>query len=455
MDTAVHDDYSLARVPRSARKHWFPIAVQRFGQVSALSQFLLGATLGYALNFWDAALAFLLGSLILEVVITVVGIIGQKEGMQTSLLTRWTGFGEVGSSLVGLAIAMSLIGWFGVQSAISAESLDALMPGLLPVPVWSIIFGLLVTAVVAFGFKGMQWLANITVPLFLVLVGWSVVSELSRHSITDLMSRDPAGEPMSVLAGAGIVAGGFIVGAIITSDMTRFNRTSMDVVKVTVVGITLGELVIGMAGVLLAHAAQSGNIVAIVTSAVGWVGLLIIVTGTLKINDWNLYSSVLGLVNFASTTLNKALPHLLTTLVIGVIGTLLAAFGILQGFIPFLTVLAAAFPPIAGIMVAEYFVVRKFRPQLDATRDLGTLPPTAPRVVPATIVIWLVASLAGYFLTWGIPSITALLVSFTLYVVAGKLGLVRGVGEVPTDNDSAVARAEGPLVAEPQHRTDA
>lgn len=441
MEATAHDDYSLQRVPKGARRHWFGIAVQRFGQVSALSQFLLGATLGYAMGFWDAALAFLLGSLILEVVIILVGIIGQREGMQTSLLTRWTGFGEVGSSFVGLAIAMSLIGWFGIQSAISAESLDTLMPDVMPIPAWSIIFGLAVTGVVAFGFKGMQLLANVTVPLFLVLVGWSIVSELSQHSITDLMNSAPAGEPMSVFAGAGVVAGGFIVGAIITSDMTRFNRTSGDVVKVTVVGITLGEFVIGMAGVLLAHAAQSGNIVAIVTSAVGWVGLLIIVTGTLKINDWNLYSSVLGLVNFVSTAFNRRLPHLATTIVIGVVGTLLAAFGILQGFIPFLNVLAAAFPPIAGIILAEYFVVRRFRPALDATREAGTLPASAPRIVPATLVVWLASSLVGYFVTWGIPSITALVLSFVLYVVAGKLGLVRGIGEVATDNDTAVGGA--------------
>ena len=84
--TAALDDHGLGRVPRSGRKHWFGIAVQRFGQVSALSQFLLGATLGYGMGFWDAALAFLLGSVVLEVVMCVVGIIGQREGMQTSLL---------------------------------------------------------------------------------------------------------------------------------------------------------------------------------------------------------------------------------------------------------------------------------------------------------------------------------------------------------------------------------
>ena len=49
--TAHPDDFALSRVTPEARKPWFGIAVQRFGQVSALSQFLLGATLGYSMTF--------------------------------------------------------------------------------------------------------------------------------------------------------------------------------------------------------------------------------------------------------------------------------------------------------------------------------------------------------------------------------------------------------------------
>ena len=53
---------------------------------------------------------------------------------------------------------------------------------------------------------------------------------------------------------------------------------------------------------------------------------------------------------------------------------MLAAAGILGQFTDFLIVLGVAFPPIAGIMVAEYFVVRRWRRELDATRAGGTLP---------------------------------------------------------------------------------
>lgn len=435
--TAHADDFALSRVTADAQKPWFGIAVQRFGQVSALSQFLLGATLGYAMTFGHAALALVLGSIILEVLMCIVGIIGQKEGLNTALLARWTGFGEIGASLVGLAIGISLIGWFGIQSAISAQSLNVLMPGLIPMWLWSLIFGLIVTVIVAFGFSGMQRLANFTVPLFLVLVGWSVVSELRKHPIAELLTSPAPGPSMTVWQGTAIVAGGLIVGAIITADMTRFNRSKADVIKQTVLGVSLGELVIGLSGVLLAHAAATGDIVAIVTSSIGFIGLLIVITGTLKINDWNLYSSSLGLINFISTSINKNLNRVSTTIVLGLVGSVLAAAGILSRFTEFLIVLGVVFPPIAGIMVAEYFIVRRWRGELDVTRPLGTLPNTAPRIVPATLVIWALSALAGYFVTWGIPSLVSLFLSMVLYIIAGKAGLVRGLGVARTSQAQA------------------
>src|SRR3954470_5116613 len=168
------DDYALGRVPQAARYSWWTGAVRRFGQVSALSQFLLGSTLGFGMSFWPAFWAFTLGAVVLEIVSIGVGIIGAREGLQTSLLTRWTGFGHGGSAVIGLAIGISLIGWFGVQSGVSARGLSALIGGP-PEWVWAIAFGLAVTAIVMLGFHSMAWTAYLTVPLFLALVAWSII----------------------------------------------------------------------------------------------------------------------------------------------------------------------------------------------------------------------------------------------------------------------------------------
>lgn len=425
-----HDDYALSRVPEQARYPWLSVATQRFGQISALSQFLLGATLGFGLPFWQAFLAFTLGAVLLELVAIAVGIIGQREGMSTSVLSRWTGFGQGGAAVVGLVIGLSATGWFGVQSQLAGGSL-AKLAGWLPVWTWSLLFGLLVTAIVTYGFRWMAWTAYLTVPAFIILAGASIVTELSRHNLGALLTDAAPGPHLSLVQAVTLVAGQFMVGAVITPDMARFNRSRADVVKQTVLGITLGEWVIGSVGVLLAHALRSNDVVSIVTSSVGWLGLLVIVTAALKINDWNLYVSSLGLTNFIETVFGRRVNRAQVSIGLGVLGSVLGAAGILSRYTDFLNLLAVAFPPIPAIMVAEYFVVRRWRSPLAAERR--TLPSGSPMWVPATLVIWLLAALFGKFVTFGLPSLNALAAGFVLYIVADRTGLLRGFGSHRTE----------------------
>lgn len=444
--SAAQDDYALTRVPGAARYHWFSVATQRFGQLSSLASFLIGATLGFGMTFWNAVLAITLGAVVLEIVTIFTGIAGQREGLSTSLLARWTGFGSVGASLIGLAISVSALGWFGIQNAVSAAGLVSLVGGL-PAWAWSLLCGLVITGVVMYGIGSMAWLAYVTVPAFLLMAGWSIVTELSRHDLGTLTTAQPAGPPLSLLAGTTIVAGGFIVGAVITPDMSRFNRTSADVVKQTVVGISVGEYVIGLIGVLLALALRTNDVIAIVTSTSGFLGTLIIIAATIKINDWNLYAASLGVVNFIDQVFGKRVNRGIATLVVGVAGSVLGATGLLDNLTGFLNLLGVLFPPIAGIMVAEYFVARTWRPSLDGTRPAGVLPATAPTWVPTSLIVWGTAALVGKYVDWGLPSINSVVVALILYIGAARTGLVRGVGSSPTYVDG-----QGPARAtEVQH----
>lgn len=429
------DDYALDRVPGTARYPWWTVAVQRFGQLSDLTVFLLGATLGAGMSFWGAFWSLTLGSVILELVAIAAGIAGVREGLSTSVLARWTGFGRSGSALIGLVVATSLIGWFGIQNAIFAEGLHALVDGV-PVWLWSIVTGFAVTALVVFGFRWMAWIAYLTVPAFLLLAGWSIIGELSEHSLGDLVGTAGFGEPMSIATGATIVAGSYIAGAVLTPDMTRFNRTAGDVVKQTVVSITLGQYVLGLVGVVLAYAIRSADVVTIFAATSGTVGIIILVSATIKINDWNLYSSSLGFVNTLSTVFGVRVNRVVATIAIGVVGTALSALGILDRFADFLTVLGVALPPIAGIMVAEYFLVRRWRPALDESRTRGSLPDTEPGWVPVTLVIWVGSAALGWWSEqeqFGIPALNSLVVAGVVYLVAGKAGLVRGTRELAVE----------------------
>lgn len=436
-----HDDYALERVPEEARYSWWVMAAQRFGQLSDLSGFLLGAALGFGMAFRDAFLAIALGTLILEAVALLAGLAGQREGLSTSVLARWTGFGQVGSALIGLAIAISLIGWFGIQSALSAESLASLV-GVLPVWAWSLVFGLAVTAIVVYGFGSMAWTAYITIPAMMLLVGWSVGSELADHSLGELMTSGHAGPALSLAQGTVLVVGGFIAGAVIAPDMTRFNRSRADVAKQTVVGITLGQFPFALAGVLLAQALETSDIVEIVTSTSGTVGVLIIISATLKINDWNLYSASLGIVNFTQTVFGLRLNRASVTVVVGILGSVLAAVGILDRFTDFLILLGVVFPPVGGILIAEYFLVRAFTGELDTDRETGGVPASCPSVVPATLAVWAAGSLVGHYVDWGVDSLNALATSFLLYLGLGRLGLVKPFGRAVVVPDEAAPRVD-------------
>lgn len=423
-----HDDYALTRVPKSARYSWVTVAVQRFGQLSALGNFFLAAMIGMGMDFWSAILAITLGSVLLEAVTIFLGIAGMREGLSTSVLARWTGFGAKGSALVGVAMAISLTGWFAVQNEVFANGLASIVPAV-PIWVWCIVGGALVTVITARGFNFMKWVAYITVPAFLIVTVWAFFSEMRNHEFAELLASPPPGAPISLAIGTTIVAGGFIVGAIFTPDMARFNRSRKDVVLQTVVGVTLGEYVVGVIGVLLAHAVKvttadnAGQVIEIIQSTSGMLGVIVLVASVLKVNDWNLYPSSLGITNATQVLFGRKPGRAGVAIVLGVIGTILSALGFANSFQGFLTELGILFPPIAAIMIADYFVLKTWRAELAETRERGTLPEKVVNWVPAGLIAWGVGYLVGKFVTFGVPSINSLLIAFVVYLVLGKLGL--------------------------------
>ncbi|MCL6454158.1 MAG: cytosine permease [Alicyclobacillus sp.] len=425
------DDFSLSRVPTDKRYPWLTVTVMRFGQMSAMSQFLLGATLGYGMTFWHAVAALTLGAVILELIAIFAGYIGMKEGLQTSLLARWTGFGKYGSALLGLVIGISSIGWFGIQNGVFASGLQSLIGGL-PLWAWSILSGVFVIAVVYFGVASMGWTAYVTVPLFLIVCFFSIGRALTGHPLGGLVASAAPGPHISIAVGSSLVAGSFIVGGVISPDMTRFNRSLADVVKQTVIGITLGEYTVGVIGVLLAHAMKTANIVNIVLSTSGVVGTVILITATLKINDWNLYDSTLGLVNALEVFTNRKFNRKHMTLYVGAVGVILSALGILNHFVGFLDILGVFVPPVFSIMIVEYFLLRRFREQLDTSRVRGALPSSAESWNIVCLVAWVIGALSAEFIKWGISSINSLVIAAIAYYVLGLIFLNRSRGAEAT-----------------------
>ncbi|AEF95325.1 permease for cytosine/purines uracil thiamine allantoin [Desulfotomaculum nigrificans CO-1-SRB] len=415
------DDYSLSRVPMDARRPMWEVLVIRIGSLACVSQLMLGAALGYGMTFWGAFWATMLGSVLLQVVSYALGAAAAREGLSTSLLSRWAGFGKIGSSMIGGVIAIALMGWFGVQNSVFADGLLK-ATGMFNLQVWALITGLVVTVIVAFGFRLLSLTANISLPLFLIAVGIAMFQVMSGHNVGELIGAQPAGKPLSLAVGTTMVAGGFILGAVITPDISRFMRSEKDVFWMTLIGTFAGELGMNLMAVLMSLAVRSGDIVTIMLSLAGWIGAAIVIFSTLKMNDLNLYSSTLGITNMLNALFQWRVNRVTATWVLGIVGTVLSMLGILNYFVNFLVLLGVAVPPVAGIMFVDYYILKRNRSILDETRARGTLPEECEIWNPVTMAAWLLGFLVGYFVTdTGIPAINSLVVGGLGYYLGMKL----------------------------------
>nr|WP_279526909.1 cytosine permease [Paludibacterium purpuratum] len=408
------------RVPQSARKSMLTILSIRVAAFACISQVLIGATIGYGMTFWQAVAATFAGSIILQGVSCALGIMGMREGLPTALLTQWTGFGRYGSSMIGAVFAISMTGWFGVQNAVFAEGVVHMSDGSIPFTVAAIMTGMSTTLLVLYGMNWLAKVANIAGPLFLIAMGYAVYLVLKEENLSALMQSPPPGPPLTLGTAATIIASGFIVGCVVAPDLNRYSRSAADVVWTTVVGTLIGELGVNLVVVLMIHATGNADIMATIFKTTGLTGGLIVMLATVKVNNVNIYSSSLGMGSLLKTLFNIHMSRGLLTLVLGTFGTFLSVAGIYDQFTDFLILLGITIPPIAGIMVVDYYVLGTSRVALDASRASGTLPTEVEKLNPHALIAWIGGALIGHFDAWGIPSLTAIVASAAIYYFSMK-----------------------------------
>lgn len=140
--------------------------------------------------------------------------------------------------------------------------------------------------------------------------------------------------------------------------------------------------------------------------------LLVLVLAQWTTNDNNLYTASLGLSNI--------LPIKRNTIVlgIGVLGSIVGGLGIANYFVNWLNVLGIGVPPMAGVIIADYYLIRN---QDYSKIKLGSL----PKVNNAAIISWVVGIIVGFTVKWGIASINSLVVTMVVYFILMKVRPVK------------------------------
>lgn len=355
------------RVDPSERKSWTSIAFIRAGGMFSAPTLMVGASLGLGLALSGAFVATLVGFGFIVAYMCFVCMQAADLGLPTASLAA-PSLGRAGARyLVSLIVGIVTIGWFGVQTAVCGASLSLMLVDVfgMSAPVWacSVVLGVLMLGTALLGFNGLTWISSIAAPLLVAICLYGVGASVAQTgSLDTLLGYVPLpGEAMGLIAGVNMAVGLFAFAGTTAGDFARFARSRHDAVLSCVVGVLPAAVVSLLAGAALAIVAGESNI-AVLMNSIGLpaVGLVALVLAAWTVNAGNVYSAGLG---FAVMLGTGERGSKLTTAVSGVLGIVLAVGGILGQFEAFLTVLSACGPALAGTMVADYWMVRKGRPE--------------------------------------------------------------------------------------------
>lgn len=342
------------------RQSWGSIAMVWIGSVICVPALMIGGMLGAGLSLGSCVLAILVGYALICVFMSFMGMEGCDTGLPTAVMASCA-LGEKGAKyIISTILAISCIGWFGIQAAVCGASFSSMFGDMtgIAIPAWlsSVVWGIIMLLTACFRFAGLKWLNKIAVPLLGIVLAYTLIYTLVTGGADALSGYIPTA-PMSFVSAVSATVGSFVVAAAISGDYCRFARSRSDVVKSSVVGVLPAGLAILMIGAILAICTGTYDIsVVLASSGLPLVGLIALILATWTTNVSNAYSGGLSLSVLLGQDEKKSQ---LTTAISGIVGTILAAVGILNSIQGFLSLLSAIVPALMGTMIADYWIMGK------------------------------------------------------------------------------------------------
>lgn len=403
MSTNQHEDkdYSLEAVKEKDKRGFISMFLVMLGFTFFSASMLTGGTLGSALSLKEFALAVFLGNLILAIYTGALAYIGADTGLSMHLLARYS-FGEKGSYLASFLTSFTQIGWFGVGVAMFAIPVSKVTG--INVYVLVAISGVLMTSTAYFGMKSLTILSAIAVPSIAILGCASAFSAInSVGGVQELLSIPSSGK-MGLVTAVTLCVGSFISGGTTTPDFVRFAKNKKVAVSTTVIAFFIGNSLMFFFGAIGAMSTGLSDISDVMIKQ----GLILPAIIVLGFNIWTtndnaIYTSGLGISNITK------IPKSKVVLFNGLLGTV-SALWLYSNFVSFLSLLGSMIPAVGGIIIADFFIVKKGKYEDFKDAKFKVINYKA-------IAACVLGVIAGKYLTIGIPPLNSLLVTGLTHVV--------------------------------------
>jgi nucleobase:cation symporter-1, NCS1 family len=393
----------IAPVPPSRRK-WgmLSFAALWISMSACIPTYMLASSLiGGGMNWWQAVLTIFLGNLIVLVPMILNAHAGTRYGIPFPVYCR-ASFGTKGANVPAILRALVACGWFGIQTWIGGDAIykicvtifhwnPATATNFLGITAGQFLCFLFFWCVNIFvvyrGIDTIRWLLNIKAPLLialgLLLLWWAYDKAGGFGPILSQPSQFDAGQPQAgkffayffpALTG---MVGFWATLSLNIPDFSRYAKSQRDQVIGQSLGLPLTMALYSFIGVAVTSAttiiygAPIWNPVDVLTKfsnpVVLIVAMLALCVATLATN---IAANVVSPANDFAHLAPRKISFRLGGLITGIVGILMMPWKLIadpSGYIfTWLIAYSALLGPIGGILIADYFVYRRKKLNVNA-----------------------------------------------------------------------------------------
>ena len=348
------------------RQSWTSIAMVWAGGMICVPCLMVGGVLASGgLSIGQIVISILIGYGLICAYMIFIGMQACDTGLPVSVMAEGA-LGKQGSRyIISTILTIACIGWFGIQSATCGSAFASMIASMRGqeaasgsmVIICTIVWGIIMLITACAGFKGLKWLNYIAVPLLVIVCIYGIAAAFTQSNGAAAIANYAPEQSAGMVFGISMTVASFALGGVISADYCRFAKNRGDVVKSSLVGVIPAGLFMLLTGAVMSIVTGQYDISAILASlGVPIVGLIALVLATWTTNVTNAYSGGLALSNLLGFDESK---FKITTGIAGAVGTLLAAFGLLNAFQGFLSLMSGLIPPLAGVIIAHYWIICK------------------------------------------------------------------------------------------------
>lgn len=399
----IDKDYPLDHVPQSARVGLLSLSAVLLGLTFFSPTMVAGGQVAASFGLNKFMWAMILGNLILGLYVAIMSVIGTKTGLTSVLLSRYT-LGTGGAKWASFLLGGTQLGWYAVSAAYVAEIFVKAFNMPNSFVFWAIFWCLVMGFTAVYGFKAMEIVSYVAIPLILILTIWVPILGIKQAGSWAAMAAiPPSGDPMAMTTALTIIVGTFASAGTQVTNWSRFAKNAKISFIAALLAFFFGNGLMIFAGGIGAIAFQQSDIVEVfMQMGIVFFALVILTINIWTTNDAAAYAFGVAGAEFFNKQDKK--PFIIGGVLIA---TVLAVTGAYNFFIPFLVALGIFIPPLGGTIIGDYIFTWKM-----AVPNLKNMEFKTFRI--ANIAAYLIGTLVAYLTNKygiGIPPLQGIIVS--------------------------------------------